>query len=90
MSDHGRLALVVGAKMEAPAQSVDWKMPSPVMPADSGFTVVFSDGDGDPHRFDDSNIITVCVHCLIEKHPEIGAAMDAARANPETPYAVAP
>lgn len=87
MSDHGSsVALVVGAKMERPVRAVDWTQPLPV-PGDSGFTVVFSDGD--PHRFDDGNIITVCLHCLIERYPEIGAAMDAARANPEVLQVVA-
>lgn len=51
---------------------------------DSGFTVLLSDAPhADDLTDDDPRLATVCVHCLIERHPEAGRGLDLARRNGE-------
>jgi hypothetical protein len=75
--EHGRLvAVVVGA--EAPVVTVvhsDEK----VIPTDSGFTVLLSDAPERPEDADDDDMETMCLHCLIEDHPEVGRGLDLAK-----------
>jgi hypothetical protein len=74
----GRLVWVWGT--EPPAFSVGYD--EPLGPRDSGFTAIFSDAP-EPLEVegpDDPRISVVCLHCLIDHHPEIGRALDLARA----------
>lgn len=53
-------------------------------PGDSGFTVLFDDAP-DPEDLPDftdelpDGVTLVCLHCLIQDHPEIGRGLDIAR-----------
>ena len=48
---------------------------------DSGFSVLFSDApeqwEGTPNQME--QLRNVCLHCLIEHHPEVGRALDLAK-----------
>ena len=71
------VAMVWGS--EPPAFSIGHE--KPMWPGDSGFTVIFSDAP-DPdevHGPDDPRVTLVCLHCLINDHPEIGRGLDIAR-----------
>lgn len=79
MTEHARTAAwVLGS--EPPAFSIGYQPPLGVW--DSGFTVLFDDAP-DPEELDDivqpgvSEL--VCLHCLIEDHPEIGRGLDITR-----------
>jgi hypothetical protein len=53
----------------------------PMWAGDSGYTVIFDDAP-DPEevdRPDHPETSLVCLHCLIEDHPEIGSGLDIAR-----------
>lgn len=50
--------------------------------ADSGFLVVFADAPP-PGEVGDEDAGWLCLHCLIDEHPEVGAALDMARARGE-------
>lgn len=67
---------------EPPAFSIGYEMKK-LGPTDSGFTVLFSDApdledvelpEGEPPPGS-----LVCLHCLIDDHPEIGRGLDIAR-----------
>ena len=50
-------------------------------PGDSGFTVLFEDAP-DPDDLDDGDELPedlVCLHCLLDDHPELGRGLDIAR-----------
>ena len=71
------LAVVWGTA--PPAHSIGRE--KPMWPGDSGFTVLFDDAP-DPdevHGTDDPRISLVCLHCLLDDHPEIGRGLDIAR-----------
>jgi hypothetical protein len=52
----------------------------PSSPRDSGFTILFDDAPNpDDVTDDDDRIQWICVHCLIEDHPEIGRGLNIAR-----------
>lgn len=81
MTEHTRtVAMVWGS--EPPAFSIGYETPRG--PLDSGFSVLFSDAP-DPKDFDEAadelpeGITLVCLHCLIEDHPELGRGLDLAR-----------
>lgn len=73
-----RLAMVWGEA--PPVFSIGYEPPSSDF--DSGFTVLFDDAP-DPDDVDDvtedSRISWLCLHCLIEDYPEIGAGLDLAK-----------
>jgi hypothetical protein len=77
------LAWVWGS--EPPVFSIGYEKPSGAN--DSGFTVLFDDAP-DPEEVDQAQlsegefppgITFVCLHCLINDHPEIGRGLDIAR-----------
>ena len=65
---------------EPPAFSIGHE--EPMWPGDSGFTVLFDDAP-DPEDAGRAGqhpaISLVCLHCLIDDHPEIGPGLDIAR-----------
>ena len=70
------VAMVWGS--EPPAFSIGHE--KPMWPGDSGFTVIFSDAP-DPdevHGVDDPRVTLVCLHCLLDDHPELGRGLDIA------------
>jgi hypothetical protein len=70
-------ALVWGS--EPPAFSIGHD--EPMGAADSGFSVLFDDAP-DPDEVEgphDPRISIVCLHCLIDDHPELGRGLDIAR-----------
>jgi hypothetical protein len=80
------LAWVLGS--EPPAFSIGYEKPT--SPHDSGFTVLFDDAPDpddlpvvDPAQVSKGElppgITFVCLHCLIDDHPEIGRGLDIAR-----------
>ena len=71
------VAMVWGS--QPPAFSIGYE--KPLWPGDSGFTVLFEDAP-DPDEVqgpDDPRISLVCLHCLINDHPELGHGLDIAR-----------
>ena len=63
-------ALVWGS--EEPASSIGYC--KPMWPGDSGFSVLFDDApDPDEVETDDPRVSLVCLHCLIDDHPESAA-----------------
>ena len=68
---------------EPPAHSIGRE--KPMWPGDSGFTVLFDDAPDpdDVHGTDDPRISLVCLHCLLDDHPEIGRGLDIARESTE-------
>jgi hypothetical protein len=74
------VAIVWGS--EPPAFSIGYERP--MGSGDSGFTVLFDDAP-DPQDVPEGGdnlppgITLVCLHCLIEDHPEIGRGLDIAR-----------
>ena len=71
---HAKTVAIVGGSIP-PVVSISWEPPK--SPIDSGYCVLFSDVDPDDDDATDSAL--VCMHCLIDDHPEIGMALDAAR-----------
>ena len=76
---HAKTTAVVWGT-EPPAHSIGRERP--MWPGDSGFTVLFDDAP-DPdevarHRRS-WRISLVCLHCLLDDHPEIGRGLDIAR-----------
>ena len=67
------VAIVAGSV--PPVVSVSWEPPK--SPIDSGYCVLFSDVDPDDGEAADAEF--VCMHCLVDDHPEIGVAFDFAR-----------
>ena len=68
---------------QPPAYSIGYEKPQ--WPGDSGFSVLFEDAP-DPEHLDPASegelppgITLVCLHCLIDDHPEIGRGLDIAR-----------
>ena len=75
---HGQsLALVWGE--EPPVLSIGYL--TPTNPRDSGYTVLYADAPdpADVNDIDDPRLHWVCLHCLIEEHPEIGRGLEIAR-----------
>ena len=71
------LAVVWGTA--PPAHSIGRE--KPMWPGDSGFTVLFDDAP-DPDEVDGlehPGVSLVCLHCLLDEHPEIGRGLDIAR-----------
>ena len=70
MSDHWKLAIVVGSA--PPAMAVSWARPA--VAADSGYVVSMSDDGADEGEF-------VCLHCLLDDGDEqLGRGLDLAKA----------
>lgn len=69
---------------QPPAFSIGYE--KPMWPGDSGFSVLFDDAP-DPEDFPEEDnpqelppgITLVCLHCLINDHPEVGRGLDIAR-----------
>ena len=63
---------------EEPVFSIGWD--EPLGPTDSGFTILFSDAPP-PEEVepDDPRVSVICLSCLLDDHPELGAALDLAR-----------
>ena len=80
MSGH-KTALCWGS--EPPVFSIGFE--EPMWPGDSGFSVLFDDAPDPedlPEVGEDSlppGITLVCLHCLLDEHPEIGRGLDVAR-----------
>jgi hypothetical protein len=72
---HGKLVVAVGS--ESPVATVIYHGESP--PLDSGYTVLFADAPEELPDLDDPCLHTVCLHCLIELHPEAGRGLDLAK-----------
>jgi len=71
-----RLVFVWGGT--PPIYSIGYDEPGSVY--DSGFTVLFDDApDPDDVAADDERLSWVCLHCIIDEHPEIGRGLDLAR-----------
>lgn len=76
----GKVAIVWGS--EPPAFSIGWERP--LGSWDSGFSVLFEDAP-DPEDVPEDNptdhprISLVCLHCLLDEHPEVGRGLDVAR-----------
>ena len=63
---------------EPPIFSIGYDPPK--SPHDSGFTILFDDApDPGDVTEDDPCITWVCLHCVINDHPEIGPGLDIAR-----------
>jgi hypothetical protein len=64
---------------EPPAFSIGYV--EPMWPGDSGYTVIFDDAPDQEKvdRPEQPETSLVCLHCLIEDHPEIGSGLDIAR-----------
>ena len=64
---------------EPPAHSIGRE--KPMWPGDSGFTVLFDDAPepDEVHGPEDPRVSLVCLHCLLDDHPEIGRGLDIAR-----------
>jgi hypothetical protein len=66
---------------EPPALSIGYEEEK-LGPGDSGFTVLFDDAPAPEEVGEDGThpaIYMLCLHCLIEDHPEIGRGLDIAR-----------
>jgi hypothetical protein len=75
--EHPRQAVWVWGRA-APAYSVGHAAPMGAW--DSGFTVLFDDApDPDEVEGPHARISIVCLHCLIDDHPELGRGLDIAR-----------
>ena len=74
----GKVAIVWGG--EPPAFSIGYD--EPLGSWDSGFTVIFDDAP-DPDDVAEGaqhpGIAPVCLHCLLDDHPELGRGLDVAR-----------
>ena len=83
MTDHTKSwAMVWGS--EPAAFSIGYEKKK-IGPTDSGFSVLFQDAP-DPEDLPEAEagelpagITIVCLHCLIDDHPEIGRGLDIAR-----------
>jgi hypothetical protein len=74
---HGELlAVTVGA--EPPIVAVIRHDDDNPLPHDSGFTILFTDAPDELPDPDDPCVRTVCLHCLIDQHPEAGRGLDLA------------
>lgn len=82
MTEHARLLAWVWGS-EPPAFAIGYER-GKLGPQDSGFTVLFADApdpaDVDEHEMHPA-ISFVCLHCLIDQHPEVGRGLDVAREN---------
>ena len=67
------VAIVAGSI--PPVVSISWEPPK--SPIDSAYCVLFSDVDPDDDDSADTEL--VCMHCLVDDHPEIGRGLDIAR-----------
>jgi hypothetical protein len=75
--EHGRL-VVVAVGTEPPVSAVVYHGES--TPPDGGYTILFSDAPEEPPDDpEDPRIHTICFHCLIESHPEVGRGLDLAK-----------
>jgi hypothetical protein len=74
-------AVVVGSRKPVLAV-IYWP---PEEPNDSGYTVLFDDA---PHVDDvtDDDLTVMCLHCLIDAHPEVGRGLDLAREHGHADY----
>jgi len=79
MTEHAKTMVWVWGS-EPPAFSIGYD--EPLGSGDSGFTVLFDDAP-DPEELDDKGqhpaVTIVCLHCLIDDHPEIGRGLKIAR-----------
>ena len=78
---HAKTVAVVWGS-ESPAFSIGYDRP--LGPWDSGFSVLFDDAPEPEDLPDDGEelpegISLVCLHCLLEEHPELGRGLDLAR-----------
>ena len=73
---HTKTVAIVAGSIP-PVVSISWEPPK--SPIDSGYCVLFSDVDPDNDDATDADL--VCMNCLVDDHPEIGAALDSARAH---------
>jgi hypothetical protein len=70
------VAVAVGSATPIAAVAHDPE-PNPDLSMDSGFTIIFADAPEPPPP--DDLLSTVCLHCLINDHPEAGRGLDLAR-----------
>ena len=74
--EHGLLATIVGREPPIVAVHYDDEF---THPSDSGYLLLFSDGPKDPADVTADDFRVLCLHCLIEDHPEVGRGLDLAR-----------
>jgi hypothetical protein len=76
---HGALVMVWGSV--PPIKAVLYDRENGPFMQDSGFLVVYSDVPPAVELDEDGDRGTswVCLHCLIDEHPEVGVALDMAR-----------
>jgi hypothetical protein len=72
-----QIAVAIGEELPIIAVLQD----DPPIGEDSGFRVVFSDAPTDGRDVTPEHCTLTCVCSLIEDHPEVGAALDTARAH---------
>ena len=84
MTEHARPSAIVWGS-EPPAFSIGYEKKK-LGPGDSGFTVLFDDAPdpesvelGNPADGFPEGVTIVCMHCLLDDHPEIGRGLDIAR-----------
>ncbi len=83
LNQHGLMVVATVRVIEgARVAGARWIRPSPDEPRDSGFSVWCAADDdlGDLSDLElEAQLKAVCVHCLIEAHPEAGVLLDRAR-----------
>jgi hypothetical protein len=58
----------------------DGAMPTRVFRDDDGsYLLLGDDVPDDPSGYDPSRLVVICTHCLLNEHPQVGRAMDAAK-----------
>lgn len=77
MVSHGLLAMVWGAA--SPIRAVLFDREGGPCGVDSGFLVVYSDAPAPGDADVGADTTWICLHCLIDERPEVGAALDMAR-----------
>jgi hypothetical protein len=79
-AEHGDAPLVVTVGREAPIVGVQHHPEDDL--GEAGYTIVFIDAPEDLDAMSDEQADelarTVCLHCLIDEHPEVGRGLDLA------------
>jgi hypothetical protein len=78
---HNRLVAIVDRVAYEGQQQFTWvQHDEPDDPQDSGFALLGDEAlELLPDNIPDERLITVCLHCLIDQHPDVGKGLDVAR-----------